>query len=327
MKYRILGKTGYRVSSVGYGAWSLGADWGNVPQEQAMSVLHAVVDHGVNFIDTADVYGDGRSEKFVGMLLSSRSERIYVATKAGRRLNPHSAEGYTEKHLNEFVDRSRSNLGLDTLDLLQLHCPPTQVYYTPRIMEILEKMVERKKIAFYGVSVEKVEEARIAIEYPNLATVQIIFNMFRQRPCEKFFKEAKEKNVGIIARVPLASGLLSGAKSKSSHFPSNDHRNYNRHGEKFDVGETFAGVDFETGLRTVGKLKSKKPEGYTMAQFALKWILMHKEVATVIPGGKDVNQVVENIEASDKPELSEVSMSDVATIYEKDLKKYVHVRW
>jgi aryl-alcohol dehydrogenase-like predicted oxidoreductase len=249
MKYRILGKTKYKVSEISYGSWSLGgADWGDVSEDQAFAVLNKAVDLGVNFIDTADVYGDGRSEKLIGKFLKTRKEKIIVATKLGRRLNPHVAEGYTKENLNKFVDRSLANLGVKILDLLQLHCPPPAVYYNPEVFETLDEMVKNKKIKFYGVSVEKVEEALKAIEYPGVSTIQIIFNMFRQRPAELFFQQAKKKNIGVIVRVPLASGLLSGKMTKASKFPSNDHRNFNREGKMFDVGETFAGVSFETGL-------------------------------------------------------------------------------
>lgn len=327
MKYRILGKTGYKISEIGFGSWSLGADWGNVSEEQALATLHKAVDLGVNFIDTADVYGDGRSEKLIGKLLKARKERIYVATKAGRRLHPHIAEGYTKANLNQFVDRSLKNLGVKTLDLLQLHCPPTSVFYTPEVFEALDDMVQKDKIKYYGVSVEKVEEGLKAMEYSGVATVQIIFNMFRERPAGLFFDQAKKKNVGVIVRVPLASGLLTGKMTKDTHFPTNDHRNFNREGKSFDVGETFAGVPFETGLRAVSALKKIKPDAYTMPQFALKWILMHSTVATVIPGGKRPDQVENNVQASELPKLSHEVMKKVTQIYTDYIKKSVHQRW
>lgn len=327
MKYRILGKTGYKISEVSYGSWSLGADWGDVSEKEAMLTLNKAIDLGVNFIDTADVYGDGRSEKLIGKLLKQRKERIYVATKAGRRLNPHAAEGYTKVNLNKFVDRSLKNLGVKTLDLLQLHCPPTAVYYNQDIFDALEEMVQKKKIRYYGVSVEKVEEGLKAIEYPNVSTVQIIFNMFRQRPSELFFDQAKKKNIGIIVRVPLASGLLSGKMTKKTIFPKNDHRNYNRKGQSFDVGETFAGVPFETGLKAVEELKKIKPNGYSMPQFALKWILMQKAVSTVIPGGKRPEQVRDNTNASQLPNLSSKVMQKVAENYNIFIKHHVHQQW
>lgn len=327
MRYRTLGKTGYKVSEVSYGAWSLGADWGNVSDDDAMATLHAAVDAGVNFIDTADVYGDGRSEKRIARLLRERNERLFVATKAGRRLNPHVSEGYTEKNLNEFADRSLKNLGVQTIDLLQLHCPPTRVYYMPEVFDALDRMVKHKKIRFYGVSVEKVEEGLKALEYPGVSTVQIIFNMFRQRPAGLFFEQAKKNNVGIIVRVPLASGLLTGKMTQKTVFSQNDHRLYNRHGASFDVGETFAGVDFDTGISAVKSLEKLKPSAFTMPQFALKWILMHNEISTVIPGGKTPQQVNDNTKASDLPRLKQATMKKVEKLYIDRIKPQVHHRW
>ncbi len=327
MRYRILGKTGYKISEISYGSWSLGADWGDVSEEQALATLNKASDLGVNFIDTADVYGNGRSEKIIGRFLKKRKERIYVATKAGRRLNPHMAGGYTKENLNKFVDRSLKNLGVKTLDLLQLHCPPTSVYYNQEVFDALEEMVQKKKIRFYGVSVEKVEEGLKAMEYPGVSTIQIIFNMFRQRPAGLFFEQAKKKKIGIIVRVPLASGLLSGKMTKDTSFPKNDHRNYNRKGKAFDVGETFAGVAFETGLLAAEKLKKIKPEKYSMPQFALKWILMHDAVSTVIPGGKRPEQVEDNTKTSELPKLSKEVMEKVEKVYADYIKPHVHQRW
>lgn len=327
MKYRTLGKTGFKISEISYGSWSLGADWGDVTREQSLATLNSAIDNGVNFIDTADVYGDGKSEQIIGEFLKTRSERIYVATKAGRRLNPHIAEGYTKKNLNIFVERSLKNLGVKTLDLLQLHCPPTPVYYTRSVFDALEEMVQKKKIRHYGVSVEKVEEGLKALEYPGLATVQIIFNMFRQRPAELFFKQAMKKKIGIIVRVPLASGLLSGKMTGKTVFAKNDHRNYNRTGAFFDVGETFAGVDLKTGLAAVEKIKKIKPQQYSMPQFALKWILMNKAVSTVIPGGKRPEQIGDNTKASALPPLSKKSMKEIEEIYSVAIQPEVHHRW
>jgi aryl-alcohol dehydrogenase-like predicted oxidoreductase len=328
MKYRTLGKTGYKVSEIGYGAWSLGADWGDVSEEQASESLSAVIENDVNFIDTADVYGDGRSEKLIAKFKAINPQPpFYIATKAGRRLHPHVTEGYTKDNLFSFVERSLENLQTDCLDLLQLHCPPTQVYYTPEVFAALDELVQQKMVRHYGVSVEKVEEALKAIEYPNVATVQIIFNMFRQRPMELFFQEAQKKNIGIIVRVPLASGLLTGKMSRDTNFTANDHRLFNRHGEAFDVGETFAGVDFETGLAAVEKLKQIKPQEYTMSQFALKWILMHPAVSTVIAGGKTPVQVKENCQTSELPPLSEAINAKVNDIYTQEIKTQVHHRW
>ncbi len=274
MKYRVLGRTGWEVSEISFGAWAIGGAWGHVSDDDAVGALHAAIDRGVNFIDTADVYGDGRSERLVAGVLKERKERIYVATKAGRRLDPHVSAGYNRGNLNGFVERSLRNLGTETIDLLQLHCPPTEVYCRPEVFGVLDDMVQAGKLRHYGVSVEKVEEGLKALEYPNVQSVQIIFNIFRQRPADYFFARAREKKVGILARVPLASGLLTGKMSGASSFPADDHRNFNRHGEAFDVGETFSGVDFDAGLRAVEELRALVPPGASLAQFALRWILM-----------------------------------------------------
>lgn len=327
MKYRILGKTGYKVSEIGYGAWSLGADWGDVTDAQAGETLQAVTDAGINFIDTADVYGNGRSEQLIAKFKEKSKSHFYIATKAGRRLQPHLASGYTKENLFSFVQRSLKYLQTDCLDLLQLHCPPTQVYYSPLVFEVLDELVRQKKIRYYGVSVEKIEEALKAIEYKHVSTIQIIFNMFRQRPMELFFQQAIKKNIGIIVRVPLASGLLTGRMNQSTKFSKNDHRNFNRHGEAFDVGETFAGVDFETGLRVVEQLRIIKPPAFTMSQFALKWILMQKAVSTVIAGGKTREQVLENSKTSDLPALDKDVLRSVTALYDKNIKQLVHQRW
>jgi aryl-alcohol dehydrogenase-like predicted oxidoreductase len=327
MKYRTLGKTGYKISEIGYGSWSLGADWGDVSEEQAFDTLKAVLDSHINFIDTADVYGDGRSEKLIAAFKKKTKKDFYIVTKLGRRLKPFTAEGFTKKNIFSFVERSLKNLNTHCLDLIQLHCPPTQVYYMPEVFKILDELVQQKMIRHYGVSVEKVEEALKAIEYSDVATVQIIFNMFRQRPMELFFKEATKKNIGIIVRVPLASGLLTGKMDAKTEFAKNDHRQFNRHGEAFDVGETFAGVDFEKGLSAVEKLKAIKPSQYAMSQFAIKWILMQKAVSTVIAGGKSSLQVQENVKATALPSLSPKIMKKIETVYDNDIKQQVHQRW
>lgn len=327
MHYRTLGKTGYRISDISYGAWSLGADWGDVTESDAIDTLQSAVERGVNFIDTADVYGDGRSETLIAKWRKTYTGDVIVATKIGRRLDPHTAAGYTEKNLTAFVERSLKNLEVSALDLVQLHCPPTSVYYMPEVFDILDRLVTAGKIKHYGVSVEKVEEGMKALQYPGVATVQIIFNMFRQRPAERFFAMAKEKNVGIIVRVPLASGLLTGVMSPQSSFAANDHRQYNRHGEKFDVGETFAGVDFATGLAAVNELKDLIPSGYTLPQMALKWILMHPQVSAAIPGGKRPEQIAQNAAASDMPELDSVTLDAIRTIYDQKIRPLVHERW
>ena len=327
MKYRRLGRTGWEISEVGFGAWAIGSDWGHVSESDAMAALHAAIDLGVNFIDTADVYGDGRSERLIARLLSERSERIYVATKAGRRLNPHTTPGYNRENLSAFVERSLRNLEVETLDLLQLHCPPTDVYYIPETFDILEDLRTAGKLQHYGVSVERVEEALKAIEYPGVQSVQIIFNIFRQRPVEIFFPLAQKKEVGILARVPLASGLLSGKMSRETTFPADDHRNYNRKGEAFDVGETFAGVPFGTGLDAVEKLREAAPPSVPLVQLALRWILMSDAVTSVIPSAKNRKQAEQNAQTSQLDPLSETTMARIQEIYASDIRPWVHQRW
>jgi aryl-alcohol dehydrogenase-like predicted oxidoreductase len=327
VKYRQLGRTGMNVSEISFGAWAIGASWGKVDDKESLAALHKAVDWGVNFIDTADVYGMGRSEKLIARLLKERKETIYVATKAGRKLDPHVAEKYTPQNIRRFVDDSLKNLELQTLDLLQLHCPPTAVYYTPELFYALDEMVKSGKLRNYGVSVEKVEEALKAIEFPGVKTVQLIFNVFRQRPAELFFREARARRIGVLARVPLASGLLTGRMSRTSRFARDDHRNYNRKGQMFDRGETFAGVDFEKGLRAVEELKRILPKGISMTQFALRWILMHEAVSCAIPGAKRPEQVEDNCAASDLPRLSGKLMRQVQEIYEKYIREDVHQRW
>ncbi len=327
MKYRELGRTGWRVSEISFGSWAIGGAWGDVDDRESLAALHRAVDLGVNFFDTADVYGDGRSERLLARLKRERSEEIIVATKAGRRLEPHVASGYTRENLSAFIDRSLQNLETDTLDLLQLHCPPTEVYYNPQLFEALDDFVKEGKIRYYGVSVEKVEEALKAIEYPGVQTVQIIFNIFRQRPAELFFSEAKRRKVGILARVPLASGMLTGKLTAQSQFAADDHRAFNRHGESFDRGETFSGVDYETGLQAVEDLRSLVPEGMTMAQFALRWILMFDAVTCAIPGAKRAAQVEDNAHAADFPLLTDETMRAVSEIYDRQIRRLVHHYW
>jgi aryl-alcohol dehydrogenase-like predicted oxidoreductase len=327
MNYRTFGRTGWQVSEIGFGAWAIGASWGHVDEDDAMSALHRALDLGVNFFDTADVYGDGLSERRIARLRRERSEPFYVVTKAGRRLNPHVADGYNADNLNRFVDRSLKNLETDSLDLVQLHCPPTEVYYRPEVFQVLDDMVRAGKIKHYGVSVEKVEEALKAIEYPGVESVQIIFNMFRMRPTELFFREAKRRNTAILARVPLASGLLTGKMARSTTFAADDHRNFNRHGEAFDVGETFSGVDYETGLDAVEELRSLTPPNATMAQLALRWILMFDAVSTVIPGAKNTRQIEDNVAASALPPLTDEQMAKVEEVYDRYVRTQVHQRW
>ena len=328
MGYRVLGRTGLTVSEVGFGAWAIGGTWGPVAESDATAAIRAALDRGVTFFDTADVYGDGRSECLIAAALrESPGTPVVVATKAGRRLDPHLAEGYSAANLERFVDRSLSNLGVEAMDLLQLHCPPTEVYYRPEVFEALDGLVGAGKIRHYGVSVEKVEEALKAIEYPGVETVQIIFNIFRQRPAGLFFAEAQRRGVGVIVRVPLASGLLTGKMTPETAFAPDDHRSFNRDGSAFDVGETFAGVDFETGLSAVEELRSLVPVGMTMAQFALRWILMFGAVSTVIPGAKDAAQAATNAAASNLPPLDEPTMAAVSDLYSRLIAPQVRHRW
>ncbi len=327
MKYRELGRTGWQVSTVSFGAWAIGGAWGQVDDQQSLAALHRSIDLGVNFIDTADVYGDGRSEHLVAQLRQDRTETIYVATKAGRRLDPHVASGYNRQNLTAFVERSLKNLGSETIDLLQLHCPPVEVYYMPEVFGVLDDLVRLGKIRHYGVSVEKVEEALKAIEYPGVQTVQIIFNMFRQRPADLFFAEAARRKVGILARVPLASGLLTGKLTGNSSFAADDHRAYNRHGESFDRGETFSGVDYEAGLQAVEELRRLVPAGWSMAQLALRWILMFDAVTCAIPGAKSPDQAEANARAADLPALDQAMMNAIRTIYDAHIHDLVHHYW
>jgi len=327
MKYRELGHTGFKVSEVSFGSWAIGGTWGPVKDNESMAALHKALELGVNFFDTADVYGDGRSERLLGQLRKDYEDRIYITTKAGRRLDPHTAEGYNRKNLSAFIERSLKNLGVDTIDLLQLHCPHTEVYYMPEVFGIMDDFVKEGKIRYYGVSVEKVEEALKAIEYANVQSVQIIFNMFRHRPSELFFEQAKKRKVGILARVPLASGMLTGKFKPDTTFAPDDHRNFNREGEAFDRGETFAGVDYNTGLKAVEELKEICPDGMSMVQFALRWILMFDAVTCTIPGAKRPSQAEENFSASDLPPLSDETMKKVKNIYDKYIRDMVHHYW
>jgi aryl-alcohol dehydrogenase-like predicted oxidoreductase len=327
MRYRALGRTGWKVSEVSFGAWAIGGSWGTVDDRDSMAALHAAVDCGVNFIDTADVYGMGRSERLIAQLKRERKDEIVVATKAGRRLSPHTAEGYNAANLGAFIDDSLRNLSTDCLDLVQLHCPPVEVYYRPEVFGALDDLVKAGKIRYYGVSVEKVEEALKAVAFPNVQTVQIIFNCFRQRPAELFFEQAARRQVGILARVPLASGLLSGKLTPDSKFASDDHRNFNRHGEAFDAGETFSGVDYDVALEAVEELRKLVPSSISMAQFALRWILMFDAVTCAIPGGKNPAQVRDNCSAPDLSALTQETMEAVRHIYDTRIGPLIHHRW
>jgi aryl-alcohol dehydrogenase-like predicted oxidoreductase len=327
MQYRKLGRTGWSVSTISFGAWAIGGTWGDVKDDESLAALHRALDLGVNFFDTADVYGDGRSEQLLAKLRKERSETFYVATKVGRRLDPHMASVYTKENLTSFVERSLKNLETETLDLLQLHCPPTEVYYMPEVFDALDGLVNAGKLRYYGVSVEKVEEALKAIEYPNVQTVQIIFNIFRQRPLDLFFGEAQRRKIGILARIPLSSGMLTGKMSRESSFQEGDHRQSNRHGAWFDRGETFSGLDYEIGLQAVEELRSLLPSDMTMTQMALRWILMSPAVTCAIPGAKCPLQVEENVKAADLPPLSDTLMAEVRAIYDRIVRPQVHHYW
>jgi aryl-alcohol dehydrogenase-like predicted oxidoreductase len=328
MRYRPLGRTGWDVSEISFGAWGIGGDvWGPTDDAESMRTLHRAIDLGVNFIDTADVYGDGHSERLVGRLRKERKEEIIVATKSGRRLSPHAAGGYNRQNLTAFVERSLRNLGADSVDLLQLHCPPAEVYEMPEVFGVLDDLVAEGKLRYYGVSVERVDEALRAIEYEHVQSVQIIFNMFRLKPAERFFAEAKRRAIGILARVPLASGLLTGKLAPETSFLATDHRAFNRHGEAFDRGETFSGVDYATGLQAVDELRPLVSSGAPLAGKALRWILMYDAVTCAIPGAKSVGQVEENVRAADLPALSEEEMALVQDIYDRHIRGLVHAHW
>ncbi|MCO6177878.1 MULTISPECIES: aldo/keto reductase [Ciceribacter] len=328
MRHHSFGKTPFTVSEIGFGAWQIGGSWGDVSEADGRAALNAALDAGVTFIDTADVYGDGRSEKIIADVLKSRGgQRPMVATKAGRRLDPHVAEGYTKANIERFIDRSLTNLEVDSLDLVQLHCPPQDVYYDPALFEGMEELRKAGKIRHYGVSVARVEEALKAIDYPGVVSVQIIYNIFRQRPADLFFKEAKRKNIAVIVRVPLASGLLSGKITAGTAFSADDHRSFNRHGEAFDVGETFAGVPFEVGLQAVEEIRKLVPQGASMAAFALRWILMNEAVTVVIPGARNAEQARANAAAAELPALSADVMKAARDTYDRLVAPHVHHRW
>ena len=328
MNYRKLGKTNFNISEIALGTWQVGGKWGSPFNDKtADELINTAIDNGVNFIDTADVYENGLSETAVGRVVRSRSERIYVATKCGRFINPHINEGYQPKVLQKFVEDSLKRTGLETLDLIQLHCPPTEVYYRPEIFELFDRLKEQGKIQNLGVSVEKVEEGLKAIEYPNVTTVQIIFNLFRQRPSELFFKEAQKKDVGIIARVPLASGLLTGLFDSKTTFGAQDHRNFNRNGAAFDKGETFSGINYELGLKAVEALKALFPGVPNLAPIALQWILSFDEISCIIPGASKASHVESNLSVYDLPSLTPEKITAMNAIYEKYIKPQVHQLW
>ncbi len=327
MEMRKFGRTGWSVSAVGFGAWAIGGSWGRTDDSESMSALHRSLDLGVNFFDTADVYGDGHSERLLGRLRRECPEPFLIATKAGRRLDPHAAQGYNRSNLTAFVERSLKNIGTDSLDLLQLHCPPSAVYDRPEVFGILDDLAVSGKIRHYGVSVETVDEALRSLVYPNVMSVQIIFNLFRIRPAEAFFTEAKRRGVGVLARVPLASGLLTGKMTAATAFAPDDHRAFNRKGEAFDRGETFSGIDYETGLAAIEELKKIVPPGVSLARFALRWILMFDAVACVIPGARRPSQAEENASAADLPPLTETQMQACREIYDRFIRPQVHHLW
>lgn len=330
MNYREFGRTGWKVSEMGFGAWAIGGDaWGQTDDTEALDALRKAIDLGVNFIDTADVYGNGHSEELISKIRREvgNSREIYIATKAGRRSNPHDAASYNRENLTAYVERSLKNLGTEAIDLLQLHCPPSEVYDMPEVFGILDDLTAQGKLRYYGVSVERVDEALKAITYPNVQSVQIIFNMFRLKPAEQFFDAAAAAKVGIIVRVPLASGLLTGKFGKDSQFAATDHRNYNRHGESFDAGETFSGVDYDTGLQAVQALEPLVRDGETLSQLALRWILMYPQVSTVIAGSKNPAQAEANTRAAGLPPLDETTMAKVKAVYDQYLRDQIHPRW
>ncbi|GAB0113215.1 aldo/keto reductase [Acidisoma sp. C75] len=328
MQTRLFGKTGKAVSEIGFGAWAIGASWGQVDDKAARQALHAALDAGVTFIDTADVYGDGHSERLIAAVLQERGgDRPFVATKAGRRLPAQTVEGYSRDNLIAWIDRSRQNLAVDTLDLVQLHCPPTALYRRPEVFEMLEEIKQQGRIRDYGVSVESVEEARKALDYPGVVSIQIIFNIFRQKPAEALFDLVRQRNVAIIARVPLASGLLTGKFKPDTDFEDSDHRKFNRNGEAFDVGETFSGVPYEVGLAAVEKIRPLVGEDASMARLALRWILMFEAVTVAIPGARTAEQAVSNAAAAALPPLSGSVMERLRAIYDADIRPHVHGRW
>lgn len=327
MQYRSLGRTGFNVSTISVGCWAIGGSWGKVNDEESLAALHRSLDLGVNFFDTADVYGDGHSERLLARLRKERSEPFYIATKAGRRLSPHTAGGYNRENLTRFVERSLQNLGVESLDLLQLHCPPTDVYYQPETFGVLDDLLKAGKLRHYGVSVERVEEGLKALEYPNVQSIQVIYNVFRQRPAELLFRESERRKVGILARVPLASGLLTGKLTQAQQFEADDHRAFNRHGEAFDRGETFSGVDYELGLEVVEALRPLVPRGVTLAQWALRWILMDSAVTCAIPGVRRTSQVEDNLAAAELDAPSPEILRKVRRLYDERIAPKVHQLW
>jgi len=327
MQYRRLGKTSFDVSVVSFGAWAIGGSWGTTDDVQSMAALERALDRGINFFDTADVYGDGHSERLLAALRRKRSDPFFVATKIGRRSQPHVASAYSRENLVTYTERCLTNLKSEVLDLVQLHCPPTDVYYMPEVFGVLDDLVKVGKVRHYGVSVERVEEALKAIEFPGVASVQIVFNIFRQRPADLFFARAQQKNVGILARLPLSSGMLTGKLRANTRFAADDHREFNRHGAAFDRGETFSGVEYALGLSVVEELRALVPSSLSLSEFALAWILSHEAVSCAIPGARTPEQVDENARAGDGPPLPSDQLAGVRAIYEARIQAQVHQRW
>jgi aryl-alcohol dehydrogenase-like predicted oxidoreductase len=327
VRQRRLGKTDFDISVIGFGAWAIGADWGDVDDDTAMAALHAAVDSGVSFFDTADVYGDGRSERLIARLRREVDVPVVVATKAGRRAPNQAVEHYTAANLRAWIDRSRTNLDTKCLDLVQLHCPPTDLFYRPEVFAALDELVDAGVIAHYGVSVERVEEGLKALDYPGVATVQVIYNVFRQRPAERLFPAARDADVGVIVRVPLASGLLTGKITQATTFAADDHRSFNRKGEAFDVGETFAGVDLDEGLAAVEDLRELVPEGSTLADLALRFCWAHPAVSTVIPGARNPSQARANAAAGEGEPLDVSTQDRLVELYNRRIRPSVHARW
>ena len=327
MKYRKFSDLGWEVSEVGLGCWQIGWCWGDVSDHDARDVLKKSLDKGINFFDTSDTYGDGRSERFLSEIIKSTSEKIYVTTKLGRRIRgTNYPRGYKLEPMEEFINRSLKNLGLDCIDLVQLHCPPIEVIKKKETFEIMDEFIKKGKIAHYGVSVHTIEDALEAIKYPNVKSIQMVFNIFRQKPTEIFLDEVKNKNIAVIARGPLASGLLTGEINRNTKFPENDHRNYNIKGDAFDIGDTFSGVNLEKGFKAVERLKDLLPESFSLADLALKWILMHDAVTVVIPGATSKIHVERNSHASDLEDISSI-LPKINSIYDELIKPDVHNRW
>jgi aryl-alcohol dehydrogenase-like predicted oxidoreductase len=327
MQYKALGRTGFEVSSVSFGAWAIGGAWGQVDDAEAMRCLHRALDLGVNFFDTADVYGDGHSERLLARLRRERRDPFWVATKVGRRANPHIAANYTRENLTQYVERCLVNLEVPALDLVQIHCPPTDVYYMPEVFGVFDDLVTAGKVRFYGASVERVEEGLKAIEYPALQTLQVIFNILRQRPAELLFPQAAERKVGILARLPLSSGMLTGKLTSTTRFEADDHRAFNREGAAFDKGETFSGFDYERSLQVVQKLRDLLPAGMTLPELALRYIASFPAVTCSIPGARRVDQVEQNVAAGSKGPLDADLLSALARLYSTEVKPFVHQRW